>query len=112
MSSESQTEMTLPQVAPKNPEEDDWPTDYFAQCVRDMAETVTKLELCNWFLTESPPEDRGYMWWGHENVARISNALPDNPHSGASFACCMRNIQYIAKNGWVAWKANYMKNKN
>ena len=45
-----------------------WPTDYFAKDLQLMAEVVTRLQLWNWLKTESPPEDTGYMWWGHDNI--------------------------------------------
>ena len=89
-----------------------WPTDHFAQDLKRMAHTITRLELWEWFRTESPPIDKGYSWWNHENVNKISNGLPHNPHSGASFACAMRNMQCIAKDGFPAWKAQYIKNSN
>ena len=94
----------------------DWP-DY-SHDIRLMATTVTRLELWDWFKTESPPEDQGYCWWNHPNINKISDNLQDdqgnldNPHSGASFACAMRNIQYIGKEGFAAWKVQFIKNSN
>lgn len=95
-----------------------WPTDYFSTDLRLMAATVTRLELWDWFRTESPPENQGYSWWSHPNIDKISDNLQndygklDNPHSGASFACSMRNMQAIAKEGFPVWKAQYIKNSN
>jgi len=95
-----------------------WPTDHFSNDIRLMAATVTRLELWSWFKEENPPEDKGYCWWGHENINKISDNLMDdngnldNPHSGASFACAMRNIQCIAKKGFEVWKVQYIKNSN
>ncbi len=96
----------------------DWPTDHFSNDIRLMAATVTRLELWDWFKEENPPEGEGYSWWGHENINKISDNLQDdqgnldNPHSGASFACSMRNIQVIAKEGFLVWKTQYIKNSN
>ena len=95
-----------------------WPTDYFSKELRLMAATVTRLELWDWFRIESPPEDTGYSWWNHPNINKISDNLQDdhgnidNPHSGSSFVCSMRNMQAIAKKGFPAWKAQYIKNSN
>ena len=95
-----------------------WPTDYFSKELRLMAATVTRLELWDWFRIESPPEDTGYSWWNHPNINKISDNLQDdqgnidNPHTGASFACSMRNMQAIAKEGFPVWKAQYIKNSN
>ena len=95
-----------------------WPTDYFSTNLRLMAATITRLELWDWFRTESPPENQGYSWWNHPNINKISDNLQDdqgnldNPHSGASFACSMRNMQAIAKEGFLVWKSQYIKNSN
>lgn len=95
-----------------------WPTDYFSKELRLMAATVTRLELWDWFRIESPPEDTEYSWWNHPNINKISDNLQDdqgnfdNPHTGASFACSMRNMQAIAKEGFPVWKAQYIKNSN
>ena len=77
-----------------------------------MVETSIRLEVWEWFKTEEPPEDEGYQWWDHPNINLISSNLSNNDHSGASFACAMRNVQYIAKNGFTAWKKKYIENTN
>jgi hypothetical protein len=93
-----------------------WPSDSFSNDLRLMAATVTQLELWDWFKQESPPEDTGYSWWRHPNINKISNNLRNddgdlyNPHSGCSFACAMRNMQTIARNGFPAWKIKYENN--
>lgn len=89
----------------------EWPSDYFATSLHEMADTITRLELWNWFQTENPPQGEGYCWWEHENIKKISNNLPNNDHTGYSFSCAMRNMQYIAKNGFIAWKKEYTKKK-
>jgi len=78
-----------------------------------MAATITELELWVWFMEENPPEGKGYSWWEHPNISKISDNLKDdngnldNPHSGCSFACAMRNMQAIARMGFPAWKVQY-----
>jgi len=72
------------------PPANEWPPVKVYNCdfrsdLKDMADTVTRLELWEWFRTESPPEDKGYMYWGHDNVNKISSGLEDNRHSGATF---------------------------
>lgn len=71
--------------------------------VKDIANIVDELELWDWFKNVNPPEDKGYAWWGHENINNIYNKLVHNPHSGASFAYAMRCIQSIAKLGFDNW---------
>ena len=87
---------------------DDWRyVEVYGADFRDelimMAKTVDKLNLWHWFKAESPPTDKGYSFWGHENVDLISNSLPQNNHSGATFAFAMRQMQFIAKNGFDHW---------
>ena len=86
-----------------------WPTDNFARELQLMAEVVTRLELWDWFSKESPPENEGYMWWGHSNITLIYNDLgSNNNHSGSSFAIAMRNMQKIAKLGFSTWRKEYI----
>lgn len=66
----------------------------------DMAQTTTILNLWNWFKNESPPANAGYQFWGDENINKISDGLENNEHSGATFGYCMRQMQFIAKNGF------------
>jgi len=73
----------------------------FRPSVFAMISTVTRLQLWEWFRTESPPKDRGYMWWDHENLDAIARDLEgkDDGHSGATAAHCLRIMQWIAKDG-------------
>lgn len=94
------------------PPANEWPPVKVYNCdfrsdLKDMADTVTRLELWEWFRTESPPEDKGYMYWGHDNVNKISSGLEDNRHSGATFGYAMRCMQSIANNGFDEWKSGF-----
>jgi len=94
------------------PPANEWPPVKVYNCdfrsdLKDMADTVTRLELWEWFRNESPPEDKGYMYWGHDNVNKISSGLEDNRHSGATFGYAMRCMQSIAKNGFDQWKSGF-----
>ena len=75
----------------------------FRPSLKDMADTVDRLELWDWFKNESPPEDCGYTYWKHENIDKISNGLDNNDHSGATFGYAMRCMQAIAKQGFDHW---------
>lgn len=75
----------------------------FRSCIKDMADTTTRLNLWTWFRDEAPPQDTGYMFWGDENVNKITAGLQNNPHSGATFGYCMRQMQAIAKSGFTEW---------
>ena len=74
--------------------------------IKTMADTITDLDLWKWFRTVDPPKDKGYSWWEHTNIELISKTLPNNPHSGATFAYCMRQMQSIAKNGFTKWNSS------
>ena len=79
----------------------------FRKPLKEMADTVDRLELWNWFKNESPPDDLGYSFWKHENIKMITRSLPTDEHSGATFAFAMRCMQAIAINGFDEWKTEY-----
>ena len=62
------------------------------------------------FLKNTNPPNNSYDFWSHPLLNEISTKLESDEHSGMSFAVTMRNMQFIAKNGWK----NYivMKHKN
>ena len=41
----------------------------------DMAQTITRLGLWDWFKNEKPPDNQGYMFWGHPNINLISEKI-------------------------------------
>lgn len=101
----------LPFMPYKNCDTEDFPrvTVYgfdFRRSLKDMADTVTRLELWGWF-HEEPPSNTGYTYWGHENVSKISDGLENNDHSGATFGYCMRQMQAIAAKGFNTWKEDW-----
>ena len=77
-------------------------TDFRPQLL-DMAQTISRLGLWDWFKNEEPPENSGYMYWGHSNIHKISSGLENNNHSGATFGYCMRQMQSIARTGFHSW---------
>ena len=81
----------------------------FRSSLKDMADTVTSLELWNWFYIENPPSDSGYQFWDDVNVNKISDGLKNNDHSGATFGYCMRQMQSIAKKNFNTWKEEWEK---
>jgi len=90
------------------PNVDEWPLINvygrdFRPMLKEMADTVDRLGLWSWFRNESPPHGSGYIYWIHPNVDLISDGLPDNQHSGATFGLAMRCMQSIAKNGFAEW---------
>ena len=82
--------------------------------LKSAHKAVTRCELWNWLQLYSPEEERGFMF--AQNVPeldRLNKELMKDPvnggHSGSSYACIMRNMEFIAKNGYQEFKAGYNK---
>ena len=93
------------EMAPDDP--DKWPSYYLQRELIELKKTIDVLELWTWLQVEFPPEGDGFMFWDHENMDLISDKLEElygNVHSGFTWAQSMRNIQFIAKNGFDNWK--------
>lgn len=59
-----------------------------------------------WDDMKADPGSGGFMYSGAAVVDRVSAVLNDRVgHSGASFGCCMRDMQRLARLGWAAWVA-------
>ena len=82
-----------------------WPSSMLSKPIYNMCNAVTKHNLWEWMRDEDPPADQGYSWWRHANLRKIDrdDAVNNDGHSGCSFACSMRGVQFIAKHGYEAW---------
>jgi hypothetical protein len=82
-----------------------WPSSMLSKPIYNMCNAVTKHNLWEWMRDEDPPADQGYSWWRHPNLRKIDSddAVNNDGHSGCSFACSMRGVQFIAKHGYEAW---------
>ena len=81
-----------------------FPNESDRRLSNDLYQAITKAEA--WGLMKQEPGEGGYMFssgWGEENIHRYMTTLHE--HSGASYGICMRQMQYIAKNGWEAFVA-------
>jgi len=69
-------------------------------------QAISRLELWE-FVKEDPGED-GFMFCTRQELYKIMNMMDqcEYPpgHSGASFGCIMRELQYIARFGQMAYK--------
>ena len=72
----------------------------WAKTCADGYKAVSKTELWDWLACYEPQPNSGFMFSSHSNLLIISNALEYDNHSGASWGCMMRTLQYIAKHGW------------
>jgi hypothetical protein len=69
---------------------------------------ITNCEMWNWLRNFQVDENRGFMFTqGVPELSRISEEMAKDPvnegHSGASYGCTMRSMDYIAKNGYDAF---------
>ncbi len=84
------------------------------EMIQSAFEAVESVEGGWEFLrTYTPPEDQGFMFSlstgkRKEIDEAIENRYPG--HSGASYGCTMRAIEFIAKNGWEAYVDVLRKN--
>jgi len=71
----------------------------------DVYETVDKLDLWEELKTYSPEEGKGFMFSQAQIISKISSNIKLlDEHTGASYAWTLRQIEYIAKNGWEQYK--------
>lgn len=52
------------------------------------------------YLKNKTFDESGFMFCTDDELSTISNAMKYQGHSGASFAWTMRQMEYIAKDGW------------
>ena len=50
-------------------------------------------------------DENGFMFCTDNELSIISKAMKYQGHSGASFAWTMRNMEYIAKDGWTVFSS-------
>jgi len=43
-------------------------------------------------------DERGFMWTNDKRIYDIGDKVINDYHSGASFACCLRECQYLLQN--------------
>lgn len=75
--------------------------DMWRKSCTSCYKSIDGLGLWEWLSSYNPP--RGFCVDSHPNSNLIESNLDFNPHSGASWGCMMREMQYIAKNGWDAY---------
>ncbi len=78
--------------------------------LEEAFETVEKLGVWEELKSKDVPGDGGYMFSTHPLAKKIADACPDTVgHSGSSWGWTMRQIDYIAKDGWDAYVAICLK---
>jgi hypothetical protein len=59
----------------------------------------------SWTAMKQEPGSGGFMYSGDSWIKPINAAIKYDGHSGASYGWTMRQMQYIAQNGWDAYVA-------
>ena len=87
---------------------DDYSREYFVSAHK----TITRCKLWDWLRNYTPNPDRGFMY--SQNVPELeylNSELMKDPinqgHSGSSYGITMRNMEYIAKNGYEVFKMSF-----
>ena len=94
----------------------DFSDEYSQLYFKSAHQTISRCELWNWMRNFEPQEGRGFMFSeGVPELERLKDELFKDPvnsgHSGASYGCMMRNMEYIAKNGYSAYKTMILSSK-
>lgn len=76
-----------------------------ADMLKDADAAITKCELWDWLKEFTPEDGNGFMFTTHPNLEKINKEMKlyDN-HSGTSYGWTMRQMEYIAKNGWESFR--------
>ena len=75
------------------------------EMLTDAYRAVTVTE--SWEAMKQEPGSGGFMFSGDAYMKPINAAMKYDDHSGFTYGWTMRNIQYIAQNGWGAYLEKY-----
>lgn len=80
---------------------------------KNMHGAITNTELWEWLRDFEPEEGKGFMFSSSPELDRIQSKMAEDPisgsHSGASYGSMMRHMQYIAKQSYDKFKADYIR---
>jgi len=76
--------------------------------LKDMYGAIERLNLWNWLANYTVDEEKGIMFSSSPELELIAKETSEMGHSGASFTFCLRQMEYIAKNGWIDYYRNYI----
>lgn len=78
------------------------------EMLKNMYDAITRLDLWSWLQKFTPEKDKGFMFTMTPEIMAIGTETNEMGHSGSSFAFCMRNMEVIAKKGWVTYYQEYI----
>ena len=76
---------------------------------KNAYDAVTTEGLWDFFHDQSPPPNKGYMFWDAPELKKLAPHLEPMGHSGSSYGFTMRTMEAIAKKGWAAFVETYKK---
>ena len=75
---------------------------------------ITATDMWTWLSTFNPSNNEGFIFCNDENLKIIENKMFEQDiakaHSGFSFAYTMRNMKFIAINGYDAFRILWLNN--
>jgi len=81
--------------------------------LKSAHKAISLCELWNWMRIYEPSPDKGFMCSQPPELIRLDKQMWKDPinnnHSGSSYGLIMREMEYIAKNGYNNFKNNYTK---
>ena len=80
-----------------------------AEMFKNAYDAITAEGLWDFFRDQTPPADKGYVFWDAPELKKLSPHLEPMGHSGGSYGFTMRAMEAIAKKGWEAFVARYKK---
>ena len=86
-------------------------------CMINGCWAIDMTRMWDWLRSYEVVPSRGFMFANDPEINLIGNVMERNDapvpvsHSGASFGLTMRNLHYIAKHGFEAYKTLYLENK-
>jgi len=79
--------------------------------LKSAHKAISLCELWNWLRIYEPEPNKGFMWSKTPELDRLNQQMWKDPinvyHSGCSYGLVMREMEYIAKNGYNNYKNTY-----
>jgi hypothetical protein len=76
--------------------------------LKSAHKAISICELWDWIRIYQPPPNTGFMWSKTQELDKLNEQLWKDPingdHSGSSYGAIMRDMEYIAKNGYESFK--------
>ena len=85
--------------------------EYMRDFLKSAHKAISLCELWNWLRIYEPEPNKGFMWSKTPELDRLNQQMWKDPinvyHSGSSYGLVMREMEYIAKNGYNNYKNTY-----